>query len=157
MNIFMGCRGLVYVLNTDAHAQAGFYRLNPPIQSSKESPVLLHYATVNGADIVMPQTTLNNVKLLYAFGQQFGQVSIVGSLLLGTPEVGNARALSNLFDWFAQNRSTARHTPLTLSMAGSVGVKVHIINLAIGELDQNFHVQQFALSGLMADLPQGKK
>lgn len=152
MNIFAGCHGRVFVIN-NGNNQKGFYSFDPELKSSEDSPILLTWADLNDNDIVLPQVTLSNTKLLYVFGQQFGRVNVAGSLLLGTQDKGNAAALKSLLQWFVTNRSSTKREPVTLSMPGKNVLKVHIVGLSLGQVDSDMHIQQFAIAGLVAELP----
>ena len=152
MNIFAGCRGRVFVID-NGNTPAGFYSFNPPLSSDQDSPILLHWADLTDNDIVLPQVTLASTKLLYVFSPQFGRVNVAGSLLLGTQDVGNAASLTALLAWFNTNRTSESGVPVTLSMPGKNVCKVHITGLSVGQVDADLHIQQFAISGLVADLP----
>jgi len=152
MQIFYGCRGRVAVVS-NGNTPKGFFSLKPPIDGTADSPVLLHYATVEKSDIVVPQTTLSGTQILYRFGQQFGRVQIAGSLMLGTQESGNGESLKALEDWFEQNRVSNNETPITLSMPGKNVLKIHVVGMSVGAVDQETHVQQFYVTALAAKVP----
>ena len=85
MAILTPCRGNVYKVNpVEGSGDVGFFYI-PSLQASKGPGDALLIMSVNPqeSDIVAPVVTLENTKILYSFGSNFGNIGISGMLLLG--------------------------------------------------------------------------
>lgn len=126
--------------------------VSPEISSSNESPVLITGVQTNDRDLVLPIVTLDNFRILYTFGQDFGDFNIVGIALLGAAGTGGD-ALKSVVSWFKANRVTNKQSPVTVSLGGGGSYEVFITGLNIAEADTAFHLQPFIIAGRIAKVP----
>jgi hypothetical protein len=130
----------------------GLYALRPDITSGDDqSPVILEGIDLTDQDMVSPVSTVENFKVLYVFGTDYGQVRISGLCLLGAVDGANSgQAFGAVIDYFQKNRVSASRKPISISMPGSKAYNVYLTGLAIGQPDAAFNIQPFALIGLIA-------
>ena len=121
-----------------------------------DGKILINNADIGDADTVLPVSTVNDKKILYVFGTEFGQVQIMGEILLGKAGAGGqATAINKVIEWFKQYRvSGAAQTAFNLSVAGGQGYKVFAVGMALGAVDPEYNIIQFRITGLLAEPPQ---
>lgn len=149
-------RGCVYAFNQGSGQTRGFYALNPQLAGESTSPVLILGISVNDEDIVLPKPTLDKFKILYSFGQGFGQVQIQGLALLGPSGGGGGSAVAKVTEYFQAHRTSSSAEPIGVSLPGRVAYRVYLTALAVGQTDAQFHTQQFLIGGLLAGTPNTK-
>jgi len=149
--IFAGCRGAVYTpLNAGG---GGWYKLDG-LTSTPTSPVLIQGAQLTDSDLVLPVTALGNIKILYAFGQRFGDVQIIGNVLAG-PVAGDGAVFNVVYQFFQDHRVTKLKDSVKLSIPGGKAYKIYIVGLGLAEPDPQYHVQPFLLHGMVAGASDG--
>lgn len=126
--------------------------MSPPITSDQGSPVFIQSINTLQADIVSPVVTLDGFKILYTFGTNFGNMSIIGDILLG-PSTDQATGFGNVLSWFEANRVTKLQGPVNVNVPGSQAFKAYIHGLNIGTLDKDLNIQPFVLVGIVAEPP----
>ena len=123
---------------------------------SLQYPILLLQVQIAQSDLVSAVACLDNFKVLYTFGQNFGQVQIGGEVLLGSiGTAGEARAAQRLRDFFAKYRISVWKQPIKLSTLGT-SYLVYLTGMQLGAVDTNFNVLPFVLTGMLID-PQNEK
>lgn len=143
--IFSSAKGCVYI--PDRKGGGGSYRLSGMPGGSNESPILILGASLTDIDVVLPVTTLNNLKILYTFGEGFGNVSVMGLVLLGSG--GSSASMGAVTSWFRSNRvSKGKHTA-DLSFPGGA-YRMYITGFGLGDPDPQFNIQPFVVYGLIA-------
>lgn len=150
MPILTPCRGNVYRVNpVEGSGEIGFYYI-AELQAKKGPGDALIITSVNPAesDLVAPVVTLENTKILYSFGSNFGNINISGMLLLGkSGEPG--QCLKTLIDFFESNRVSKKSSTITVS-GPSTGWRVFLTGLQVDSADPNTNSQSFTLSGILA-------
>jgi len=126
--------------------------VSPDINSSNDSPILLTGVQVGDRDLILPIVTLDNFRILYTFGQDFGDFNIVGTAVLGASG-GSGDAIKNVVSWFKTNRVTNSQSTVTVSLGGSGSYEIFVIGLSISEADTGFHTQPFMIAGRIAKVP----
>jgi len=151
MAILTPCRGNVYKVDpVEGSGDSGFYKIEG--LEAKKGPgdaLLIMSVSPEKNDIVAPVVTLENTKILYSFGSNFGNIAISGMLLLGksgTP----GQCLKTLTDFFDSNRVSKSSSPINVS-GPSTGWKVFLTGLKIGEADSVNNTQPFVLVGTIAE------
>lgn len=151
MAILTPCRGNVYKVDpVEGAGDSGFYKIEG--LEAKKGPgdaLLIMSVSPTEADIVAPVVTLENTKILYSFGSNFGDITISGLLLLGksgTP----GQCLKTLIDFFDSNRVSKSSSPINVS-GPSTGWKVFLTGLQVAEADSINNTQGFALAGKIAE------
>jgi len=146
---FFPARGCVYIPpSSGGQAGVGFYRLNPPLTGgSKETPILIMGAELTETDITQQIVTLDNTKLIYTFGSDFGQVSVTCAALLGSAGKATGQNFAAILEYFATNRVNTLKRPISVSVPGNKAYKWYLKNMAIGQADPQFHIQYIMLSG----------
>jgi len=93
-------------------------------------------------------TTINaDFKVLYVFGEAFGNASIQGEVLLGKTDASEDR-LAELIGWFNKNRVSVLKRPVSLSVKNE-GYSLYVHGLVIGDTDPELNIQRFAINGLV--------
>ena len=150
--IFASCRGAVYT--SGSGGGGGWYKLEGLSSSSVTTPILLQGAQLTDSDQVLPVSALGNVKILYPFGQNFGDVQVTGNVLVG-PVAGGGAAFNTVVQFFQNNRVTQRLSPVSLSIPGGKAYKIYIVGLGLSEPDAQYHIQPFLIHGMLADSSSG--
>jgi len=97
-------------------------------------------------DLVVPKPTLSNFKVLYSFGEDFGDATIQGMVLLGEAGKSNS-GFDAVYNYFKQNRTSKGGTPITVSV-GSSPFKLYLTGFTVGQTDAAYNIQAFALGGI---------
>jgi hypothetical protein len=114
--------------------------------------VLISGVQTNEQDLILPVVTLDNFRILYTFGEDFGGFNIVGVALLGSAG-GPGEALGDVVAWFAENRVTRKKEAISVSLGGGGSYQVFVSGLSIAEADTEFHIQPFIITGRIAKAP----
>jgi len=151
MAILTPCRGNVYRVNPGAgDGNSGFYKIQG--LSAKKGPgdaLLIMSVSPTKSDVVAPIITLENTRILYSFGANFGNITISGMVLMGksgTP----GQSLKTIVDFFESNRVSKSTSPINVT-GPSVAWKVFLTGLSINEADSVNNTQSFALTGIIAE------
>lgn len=145
-DIFASAKGCVYAPN--AQSSKGFYSVDGLNSGTKESPILIVGVDSKDTDIILPVSMLDKTKIIYTFGKNFGALSILGKILLGPS--GSSSSLKTVMSWFEQHRiSENRGSPTNLSFPGG-SQKVYVYGLQLSPADPEFHIQPFAIVGMVA-------
>jgi hypothetical protein len=151
---FISSRGCVYVVKGPRGAgNVNGYKLSGFPTGSKY-PIILTNASVTDSDLILPAATLNNHKIIYTFGEDFGNIQINGAVFLGP--VGEAtEGLSPVISYFQKN-GVARNSgkPVSLSMPGRGKFKMYLQTLQIMQANAQLNMHEFMLTGVKAEPPQ---
>lgn len=128
------------------------YALSPKITSgSKESPILIDGVDLVDRDIIYPVTTVENLKVIYTFGTDYGEVTINGTCLLGSAAVaGGGGSFSSVKAYFETNRISRTRRPIKVSLPGTRAYNVYLRDFGVGMPDPQFNIQPFSFRGLLA-------
>ena len=174
--MILSARGTVYLVKLSANYGPGLYAIDDltreviaPDSASKspiragvqqgdagnlinsKSPILITGIEFNQSDIVSQMPCLNNFKVFYSFGQNFGQVVITGEVLLGPLGDVNVDGVNRVVDFFWKYRVSERHLPIAVSVAWNAYF-VYLTGMRIGQIDPQFHVMPFVMIGTLLDI-----
>ncbi len=150
MTNYLCARGSV--VNGLPKNSAGVYSVDGLESKKGQYPLLITGISYDKKDMILPVTCLNGVKVLYSFGEGFGQVVVRGQILLGPQAGGGSTShLQGLIDWFQSKRVSKSRTPVKLSILRSGAVRAYLNSLQIAEADPQFHIQQFAMGGVLVE------
>jgi len=151
MAILTPCRGNVYKVNpVEGSGDSGFYKVNG--LEGKKGPgdaLLIMSVSPQKSDVVAPVITLENTRILYSFGANFGNITISGLLLLGKSGQPG-QCLKTLTDFFDSKRVSKSSSSINVTGPGS-SWKVFLTGLSVGEADSVNNTQPFALTGIIAE------
>lgn len=148
MENFAICRGLVVTYQSGGSG-GGFFELSPGLTGSPDNPILINGIEGSDNDLVSPVVTLNRSKILYNFGEDFGQIGISGTILLG--QAGKpGDAFQQVLSYFKQHRTSTSSSTISVSAPGGDAFKLFLVGLSFSVPDQEFHIQRFTLNGLIA-------
>ena len=118
------------------------------------APILINGIKISQTDIYGQVPCLENVKVFYTFGQNFGQVAIAGEMLLGpmgeTNMIGGG-GLKQLTDWFNEMRVSKKKKPIKVSVLKEA-YYVYLTGMDLLPVDANVHIMPFVLYGILIDL-----
>lgn len=120
-----------------------------------QSPILLTSIEFNQVDITSQVPCLNNVKVFYSFGQNFGQVVIQGEVLLGPLGNMSYAGVERLVSFFWRNRVSIKRQPIAVSVADNAYF-VYLTGLRIGQVVADFHIMPFVMFGTLLDITREK-
>lgn len=149
-DIFAAGRGCVY---HNAGGSAGWYKLEG--LGDNDPSILVMGSEITDSDIVLPESCVDNKKVLYVFGQKFGDVRVAGTILCGPGGERGAggTAYDAVLTWFQGARVTKTKKPVSLSTPGQKSYKIYILGLSFAIPDAEFHTQPFLIYGMIADPP----
>lgn len=130
----------------------GAYRIKefPADFSQGDYPILIQSIQVEDNDIVLPVACIGNSKVVYSFGSDFGNVGVGGIILLGPLWGGEGTSqIDPLLAWFNTYRVSNSGKPISGSIAQGRAFRFMLTRLTIAAPDTEFHIQPFALSGLL--------
>lgn len=115
-------------------------------------PVIIRNVQLTDNDIILPVSTLDGKKILYAFGADFGDMQIMGTVFLG-PVGETTPGLRPIVDFFNSNAVGRASEPraLTLSMPGNVAYKIFLKSLTVQAADPDLNLHDFAFGAIIAD------
>lgn len=127
-------------------------------QEQAVAPILIMGVETTQNDATGQMSCLNNTKIMYTFGQAFGNVGISGEILLG-PMGGMAikdkGGVHRLLDFFWKYRVSNHHQPITVAINGEA-FYTYLTGLRLGKIDQELHILPFVLVGTLLDLHREK-
>ncbi len=146
---FFPARGCVYQVQTSGGgARDGFYSIDE-LKASK-SIILLQGVEEEFSDIIQPVVTLEDTKLIYTFGSDFGNVSVYGEILVG-PAGEATNGAEDVIKFFQDNRISVTKKTISISKPGGKAVAAYLFRLVVGRIDPEFHILPFVLTGLVAE------
>lgn len=145
------CAGRVHVFKQgEGTGGVGYYQLDPPVQVASGSRCLIMGAPIEQREINQPVVTLDDQRILYAFGAAWSQATVMLKILLGDNSSGGA-ALGAAQAWYNQHRlSKLLETPLKLSI-GNKAHAVFLVGHSIGAADAQFNTQDIALTFMLSE------
>ena len=152
MAILAPSRGCFFKINPESGGAegSGFYKVDGLASPSGSSALLVNGVHIKDDDVVMPVITLENTRILYSFGANFGEVTVSGSILLGKAGEEAGSAVKTLLEFFKSNRVSEKKSTVTVSGPPGASWKIFLTGLQLSEPDPQFHVQPFALIGNIA-------
>lgn len=157
--LFEKCKGSVHAVGGFS---PGFYSISPPIRGSLVSRagrvtgissdyrVLIMSVTLDFQEIVQPVATLDDKRLLYLFGTAWNDVSVAGLILLGDSST-KGKGLTDLVDWYNNNRVSELEGPVDVSL-GTTSLSAYVVGLSLGEANPDVHSQSFVIRLVTADV-----
>ncbi len=157
--LILSVRGTFYKVMLSDQFSPGMYAIDELNKFRNEQedvlqvPILLTGVEFTQSDITSEIPCLNNVKVFYTFGQNFGQVQITGEVLLGPVGEVDVRQIGFrlIRDFFYKYRVSRYQLPVAVSVA-SESHFVYLKGLRVGTIDPNFHIMPFVLFGTLLDL-----
>jgi hypothetical protein len=117
------------------------------------SGIIIQNAAVKYSDTVIPVVGTDDVRVLYTFGKNFGQISVTGLIFMGATDKEPAEYASKLLQKFNETSVSAQQTPSTVSGPGlGQNTKVYWISLDLPTADADKNTIQFALNGIIAPI-----
>ncbi len=151
---FISSRGCVYTLSPNGGGAVNGYQLSGFPTGSAGYPIILTNASVSESDLILPTATLDRRKIIYLFGEDYGNVEIMGSVFLG-PVGQPAQGLAPVIEYFQANGVTRNGgKPVNLSMPGNTRYKVYLNALIVAEANAALNMHNFSLRGIRAEPPK---
>lgn len=146
---FTSTRGCVYVQTPPNGAGGGgFYQLkgsNDGVFGSA-SQAFITGADFSIGDIIAPGVALDRSKIIAVFGDDWGNATVNGIVLLGEAGVGGGSALTGVIEFFQANRVSKQKKPCGLSLPGNQAYAIFLHRLTVSGVDAEYHIQPFAFS-----------
>ena len=137
MDNLLLCRGNVYLVG-GGNQQA--FSVSPSLAGSSSSPIILQSINIDTKVINLPVVCLNDTRILYVFGKDFGDISVGGLAMLG--KGGSGSALSQVISYYKSNAAVdGGAKPVSVSLPGNVSYKFYLLGLVIS--DPNPELQYF--------------
>ena len=167
-SVILSARGAFYLVKLSAKYGPGVYAIDELTREvtapgdasftrigATTSPILLTSIEFNQTDITSQIPCLDNAKVFYSFGQNFGQVAITGEVLLGPLGDINYDGVNRLLSFFWKYRVSVHNQPISVSVANNPYF-VYLTGLKIGQVNADFHILPFAMFGTLLDINREK-
>ena len=118
------------------------------VGSCDESIVLVQQVAVSRAAITVPVVGVDKKRLLYSFGENFGQVRIVAIILTGGTKYA-AKEPKGIVDAWEQNGVVGSKKPVNLKWAGSEA-KVFVTAVTVASQEVQLGTIKVELQALIA-------
>lgn len=142
MDTFAICRGNVYKSGSGSAA----FKLSPDLSGSASSPILLQSINVDQKVINLPVVCLDNARIMYVFGKDFGDIAVGGLALLG--KGGTGPALSEVVAFYKKNAAAnGNSTTVSVSLPGNASYKFYLLGLVISDPNPELQYFPFMLTG----------
>ena len=143
MDNLLICRGNVYLVGTDNQEA---FSVSPSIGGSSTSPIILQSINVDTKVINLPVVCLNDTRILYVFGKDFGDISVGGLAMLG--KGGTGSALAQVVSYYKDNAAVdGGAKPVSVSLPGNVSYKFYLLGLVISDPNPELQYFPFMLTG----------
>lgn len=116
--------------------------------SCEESVVLVQQVAVSRAAITVPVVGVDKKRLLYSFGENFGQVRIVALILTGGNQY-TAKEPKGIIDAWEQNGVVGSKKPVNLKWAGSEA-KVYVTAITVASQEVQLGTIKVEIQALIA-------
>ena len=148
---FLSTRGCVYKFTySGSGGGPGLFSINPGFPAGNAaSPILLDGVDLADQDIVYPVVTVENFKVIYVFGKDYGSANIRGTCLLGSSNASGG-SFSRVVQYFEENRISNSKKPIQVSV-GQKAYNVYLVGLVIGQPDPTFNILPFSFIGTIAN------
>lgn len=145
------CPGKVHIFKQgEGPAGLGAYELKPPVEVGGDAKVLIMGAPLTFREIVQPVITLDDRRILYAFGSAWSEAQVLLKILLGEAKSVKS-ALGAVQSWYSANRlSKKMETALELSI-GNKAHDVYLVGMSIGAADPNYNTQDVTLTFMLSE------
>lgn len=133
----------------------GFDPLFNPKGAKKtcQSGIIIQDVQPKYGDISVPVAGVDDVRVLYTFGQQFGQISVKGLILMGSTDKKSEDYASELLQKFNKVRLSSDPIPYTVSGPGlGTNTRVYWTGLSFPSSDADKNTMTFILTGLIAPI-----
>lgn len=153
MGDLLSAKGTIYsIFPSFGKRPVGYFLMLPlPVQAANIIPleqILINDVIVNRGDMYSAVSCLNNEKLIYNFGKAFGDITISGTILMGSMSIGiDERALHLYFDTY---RMSSLKKPLKV-LAGITLYQFYLTGMGIGTTDPEYHTRDFTFTGVVID------
>lgn len=118
------------------------------------APILLTGVDIQQNDVVSRMPCLNNIKVFYSFGQNFGDISVSGEAFLGSLGNLNLEGYNLLVRFFRTYRVSNYLLPINISVAKNP-YQFYLTGMKIGQIDPDMHILPFVFIGTLLDLNGG--
>lgn len=122
--------------------------------------ILIDGVIIKDKDIVLPVTALDDYRVLYRFGKDFGNVQIVGTIYLGPVDCGNGRnskLVKQLASAFEQDRVSNHDTPIKVSIASGEAYPCYPFDLTFAQVDADKNSIKYTIECILAPVQSGGK
>lgn len=133
----------------------GFRSLFKPKGAKKSctAGVLIQDVTTKRSDVVVPVVGVDDKRVLYTFGKNFGQISVKGIIFVGATDQKPAEYAAKLRQNFDKASVSARQEPCTVSGPGlGKNTKVYWTGLEFPASDADRNIMSFVLTGIIAPI-----
>jgi hypothetical protein len=138
------------VITVHRGSSSGFYRLRPDLNGGASSPILIDGMDGGEQDSAFTVSTLDRKKFIYVFGDDFGNIRVNGTVLLGKAEQGGS-ALNSVQRYWDANRISRRKQPIQISIPGNTSLRFYLTAIVIAAPNAIFHAQPFFYQGIVVE------
>ena len=144
----LSSRGTIFIANSEAGS--GKFVLFPELKVTETSIPLIRDILIDDRDIVAKVACLDDMKVIYSFGKDFGSVTIMGECLLGS-DCKSYTSDGDVADYFEENRISNKLEAIAFSIAGARAYDFYLTGLQFLNYDPEYNILPFILTGAMID------
>jgi hypothetical protein len=133
----------------------GFRSLFKPKGAKKSctAGILIQDVATKQSDVVVPVVGVDNKRVLYTFGKNFGHIAVKGLIFIGATDQKPSTYAAKLLQKFNKASVSARQEPCTVSGPGlAKNTKVYWIGLEFPASDSDRNTMSFILTGIIAPI-----
>ena len=146
---------IITQLGEGSRHQPGYYAIEEWVRSTTApaAPVLFTGVQIGHRDVTGRVLCMDNIKVLYSFGQNYGDVMITGEILLGNygDLLNSQTAVKQFADFFWTNRVSNLLYPVTVSAVNEKYL-VYLEGMDFADIDPQFNILPFVLHGTLLDI-----
>lgn len=140
------CRGHVFKAGDSEET----FKLSPDLAGSAESPILLQAVNITTNVVHTPVLCLDGTKIIYVFGEDFGDISVGGLARLGKGGVGGA--LAEVTSYFKKNAAIdGSAKTVSVSLPGNASYKFYLLGAVIQDPNPELQYFPFMLTGKIVE------
>lgn len=122
--------------------------------------ILIDGIVIKDSDITLPVVAVDDYRVLFRFGKNFGSVQIAGTIYLGPTDCGNGRnskLVRQVSNAFEQDRVSKKGKPIKVSVASGEAYPCYPVDLTFSQVDADKNSIKYNIECILAPVPSGGK
>ena len=139
------------VVRVKGKGSAGAYKINGwPAGKVGKGLITIDDIQVTEKDIATPIVAVDDHRALYKFGKNFGEITVRGTIYLGSTSNKSNNVVQKVAKAFKSLRLSTKSQPTNVSITSGYKCKAYFTQMSFGEADPNFNKIQYIIGGLVA-------
>lgn len=139
------------VVRVNGRGSGGAYKINGwPVGQIGKGLITIDDIQVTERDIATPIVAVDDHRALYKFGKNFGEITVRGTIYLGSASNKSNGVVQRVTKAFKSLRLSSKSTPVNVSITSGYKCKAYFTQFTFGEADPNFNKVSYIMGGLVA-------